>query len=121
MRPSPSEEAEGSAEPSNGSVPLLEFPTVGTKGKTWGLSATQRAAWQGMYPGLDVFGECQRARAWLDANPERRKTASGMPRFLVNWLNRAVDRKPVAGSHLTRASGRTGMPAHGKYDGVMEN
>lgn len=106
------------AEPSNGSAPLVDFQTVGTKGKTWGLSAAQLADWREAYPSVDVLGECQRARAWLDANPDRRKTAPGMPRFLVNWLNRAVDRGPARSGTPPRRAGRTGPSVPGKYAGV---
>ena len=41
------------------------------------------------YPGLDVDHECRLAWAWLDANPDRRKTSRGMPRFLNNWMLRS--------------------------------
>ena len=33
--------------------------------------------------------------AWLEANPMRRKTPFGMPRFLVNWLNKASTQQAV--------------------------
>lgn len=41
-----------------------------------------------LYPALDVMQELRGMRAWLLANPTNRKTASGMPRFVVNWLNK---------------------------------
>jgi hypothetical protein len=66
----------------------------------WALPAKQLAAWVELYPALDVQLELNKAWAWVDANPSRRKTARGMPRFLVSWLNRAApktwsDRTPV--------------------------
>lgn len=63
--------------------------------KVWHLTASQIADWQATYPGLDVEGECRKALAWLQATPSRKRTASGMPRFLVNWLNRATERPPA--------------------------
>lgn len=71
-------------------TPLLVFPTVGTT-RDWALTVTQVALWAECYPNLDILSEARQALAWLHANPGRRKTASGMPRFFVNWFNRAVN------------------------------
>lgn len=79
---------------------LLSFPTIGTGPKTWSLRRADVTAWQEAYPGLDILGECRRALAWVNAN--QAKTAKGMPAFLVNWFNRAVQRggnsRPTAGA-----------------------
>ena len=81
-----------SAEPQDGSsLPVLTFQTIGTKGRRWDLSQQQVNLWVAAYPGLDVMAECRKALAWVQANLSRRKTAKGMPRYLVNWLNRATD------------------------------
>lgn len=71
--------------------PLLTFPTVGTGAKSWALTASRLAQWREAYPGLDVMAECRKALAWCDANPTKRKTASGMPAFLVTWLNKSTN------------------------------
>ena len=55
----------------------------------WPLTAGQADAWTVLYPSTDVLGECRKALAWIDANASQRKTARGMPKFLVGWLNRA--------------------------------
>lgn len=67
---------------------VLTFITTG-RPAVWYLTQAQFDDWAAVYPGLDVRGECRKASAWLVANG--RKTASGMPRFLVSWLNRAAD------------------------------
>ena len=72
---------------------LLTFPVIGTNGHEWRLRRRQVEEWAALYPGLDVIAECRHALAWVQANPGRRKTSSGMPRFLTNWLNRTVDRR----------------------------
>ena len=69
--------------------PVLTFPTDGDP-KTWGLSELQVDEWQQAYSGLAVREECAKALAWVKAG--NRKTAGGMSRFLVNWLNRATNR-----------------------------
>lgn len=73
--------------------PAMEFPVVGKGPKLWPLSIAQIEGWSKDYPNLDVWQEMREARAWTVANPGRRKTASGMSRFLVAWLNRSVDRR----------------------------
>ena len=87
-----SQRTKESVEPHGGSTPaVITFPTVG-KCSSWVLTQGRIDGWKQSYPNLDVDGECRRASEWIAANPERRKTAKGMPAFLVNWMNRAVDR-----------------------------
>lgn len=68
---------------------VLTFPTFG-EGRDWFLTASQVAHWSTLYPALDVLQECRQACAWVEANPTRRKTKRGMPKFLTAWLNRAM-------------------------------
>ncbi len=81
--------------PSAASEPsMLTFPCVGSA-KEWLLLRSQVLTWESLYPGLPVEFECRKALAWVQAQPTRRKTAGGMPKFLVGWLNRSVnDRRP---------------------------
>ena len=69
---------------------VATFPCQG-KQKEWNLLVEHIADWKATYPGLDIEAECRKARAWIIANPEKRKTAKGMPRFLLRWFNRTVD------------------------------
>lgn len=64
----------------------MTFKTLG--GGTFDLTDTQIEAWQLAYKGVDVAEECAKAHAWILANPSRAKKS--IPRFLVNWLNRAA-------------------------------
>lgn len=86
---------EESREPPSDSPPLVTFTTVG-KLKTWVLTQTQLDAWSEAFPHLDIFGECRKAHAWTDANPAKRKTARGMPAFLLRWFEKAVNRGGAA-------------------------
>lgn len=75
----------------------LTFPTDGAKA-FFLLTAAQLDEWQATYPKVDVAGECRRALAWIHANPTKRKTAAGMPKFLVGWLNKSqrdADSRPA--------------------------
>ncbi len=75
--------------------PVLVFPCRGAR-KSWNLTEAQVAKWREQYPGMEVAGECRKALAWLEASPSKQKTSAGMPRFLVNWLNRCADRSGSA-------------------------
>lgn len=70
---------------------VLSYPCRGNP-KQWALTEEQVGKWKALYPGLDVVGCCRKALAWCEANPKRCKTAKGMPKFLVNWINNEVDR-----------------------------
>jgi len=100
-------EAEAVGDPASGPAsailgePVLRFGTIGNGPKEWNLTDHQVAEWRALYPALDVLGECRKAAAWISADPARRKTAKGMARFLVGWLNKAVD---FASSRGGRAS-----------------
>jgi len=69
-------------------APLLEFPCVGAE-KTWTVSPGKLAEWEAVYPDMNVLAALRRARQWCVDNPARRKTVSGMPRFIHAWLGTA--------------------------------
>lgn len=48
--------------------------------------------WKETYPAVDVEQELRRMAAWLDCNPQRRKTRRGINRFINSWLAREQDR-----------------------------
>ena len=84
-------------------VPVMTFPTSGVGPKEWTLTESDVTCWQQAYPGLDVLAECRKAMAWIHANTTKRKTARGMPAFLVRWLNKAND--SGGGSRHPQANG----------------
>lgn len=67
---------------------LLKFPCDGEPPE-WNVVASLVKRWRGHFPSLDIGAECRNALAWIEASPERRKTARGMKRFLVGWFGRA--------------------------------
>lgn len=73
-----------------GDIAELVFPCEGSKGQ-WRVPPEFYGMLKRSYQTLDVDHELRKAYAWLMANPGKRKTSRGMTRFLVNWLNRAVD------------------------------
>lgn len=53
--------------------------------------------WSGLYPAVDVAQELRNMKGWLDANPTRRKTKSGMLRFINNWLSKTQNQGGTKG------------------------
>jgi len=47
------------------------------------------------YPLVNLHDELTKMRTWLLANPSKRKTARGMPRFVNSWLSRIKTESPV--------------------------
>lgn len=48
--------------------------------------------WQELYPATDVLQELRNMEGWLESNPARRKTRSGIRRFVNSWLSREQDK-----------------------------
>lgn len=69
----------------------MEFPT---KGGAWELKDGFLQKLRATYPRVNLGQECKKAAMWLEANPERLKTAKGMPQFLNNWLSKAFKDLP---------------------------
>lgn len=55
--------------------------------------------WTDLYPAVDVLQELRKMKGWADANPSKRKTKSGIKRFINAWLSKEQDRYhgPAAG------------------------
>lgn len=76
-----------------------------------------------------MLGEVLKAAVWLDANPTRRKTHKGMPRFLVSWLSRAQDRGGSSASQQPLVVAKPKPPARWEpqpqdlydLDGISQN
>lgn len=58
------------------------------------VTTVERDGYQNTYPNVDVNQELLRMVAWIDANPAKRKTKTGIKRFINTWLSRAS--KPQA-------------------------
>lgn len=68
----------------------LVFPCQG-KVKEWSISPELYDTLKRCYEHVDIDKEIKKAYAWIVANPDRRKTARGMPRFLNSWIAKHVD------------------------------
>lgn len=61
-------------------------------GEHWEPEDTDIIQWQKTYQAVDVYQELAKMESWLDANPTRRKTKSGIKRFINLWLTKAQDK-----------------------------
>lgn len=71
--------------------PVMVFEVRG-KTKTWGLSRAHIEKLEECFPDLDVLALCRKAKGWVEANPARKKTATGMAAFLWGWMSRSQNK-----------------------------
>ena len=68
--------------------------------------------WQDLYPAVDIMQELRKMKGWADANPTKRKTKTGIKRFINAWLSKEQDRYhgPVdSGQQPYQGRGATGF------------
>lgn len=108
--------ASAALEPGKAQPPALDqhrrpvaLPLI--NGTEWLVPAALCLGWADAYPAVNVLNELLKMRAWLDANPKNRKTASGIRRFVVNWLareqNSARPEREKNNGYINRGQQRT--------------
>lgn len=73
-----------------------EFLLPLNTGEEYPVFGEQIENWQSLYPAVNVMQELRGMRGWLEANPAKRKTKSGINRFINGWLAREQNRGPGA-------------------------
>lgn len=79
--------APSTSQPDNSQDVLLVMPCTG--GRSWTVTRGYLDGVRDAYPGIDLLSECRKAKVWLEANPRRKKTYTGMKAFLTSWFSRA--------------------------------
>jgi hypothetical protein len=101
----------------DGSAPddavFVTIPTNITKSEC-PIFRSQVESWRATFPGVDVEQQIREARQWCIDNPTKRKTYSGMSRYIYNWLSRRQNaggggKRPVMtpDEHLKQIEGRS--------------
>jgi hypothetical protein len=75
-------------------------------GDNWEPEEGDIIQWQRAYKAVNVHKELLAMESWLDANPTRRKTKTGIKRFVNSWLARAQNQggsSPMAKSVKTNS------------------
>ena len=60
--------------------------------------------WVGLYPAVDVMQELRNMKGWLNANPTRRKTKSGINRFITTWLSKEQNKGGAVATQKNKSS-----------------
>ena len=76
--------------PGNAPDPIIEFPL--NDKSLYPIFPFDVEEWEKLYPSVDVMQQLRNMRGWLDANPTRRKTKSGIKGFVNKWLMREQDK-----------------------------
>ena len=84
-------------------APVIELPL--NDGSFFPISEELAAAFAGLYPNVNVPQELREMKGWLIANPKKRKTRSGVMRFVNAWLSKEQDK-----------GGRKGRGANPSFD-----
>ena len=81
-------------------------------GSSYGVTQSEVDHYSELYPAVDVAQEIRGMIGWLYANPQRRKTKSGIRRFMNNWLSKTQDQGGTNG-YIQK---RTQQPDRNQYD-----
>lgn len=88
--PYPNTESEiNSARAETALAPVEAIPL--NDGTEWKCSLEDYEEYVRLYPGVDVEKEFRNMRSWSNSNPEKKKTARGVKRFVNGWLSREQD------------------------------
>jgi hypothetical protein len=90
-------EPQAAAEPAAFTLPL-------NTGAEYPIPQAMVLELSGLYQSADVMAELRKMKGWLMANPAKRKTKTGVLRFITNWLAREHDAartKPHGATHGT--------------------
>lgn len=77
-------------EPEKSAPVACRLPLV--SGEEFDVLESDVSEWCEAFPAVDVRQQLRAMRAWLNANPNKRKTARGIKRFIVSWLDREQNR-----------------------------
>ena len=81
------------SEPPEPSVITLQLNT----GEEHGITQADVNNWSELYPAVDVMQCLRNMKGWLLSNPDKRKSARGITRFITRWLQKEQDRGGTPG------------------------
>lgn len=81
--------------------PVISIPL--NDGSFKGVTQQEIDEWQKLYPAVDVMQQLRSMAGWCKSNPQKRKTKSGVNRFINAWLSREQD-KPHYSNRASPAS-----------------
>lgn len=107
---------ESSSEP-----PVIALPL--NDGTEYPVTESDVDGWNASYPAVDVMQQLRNMREWLLSNPTRRKTKTGIRRFVTTWLAREQDRGGTRGQPAARSgtTERQGITRNDDIDALVRN
>lgn len=93
-----------SAEPETVSAPPIISIILNDK-SFFDVSPEDYNRWCELYPAVNVMQELRKMSSWSTDNPKRRKTKSGIRRFINAWLSKEQDK---GGQYRYQGSGSSG-------------
>jgi hypothetical protein len=76
-------------ETSSGLKAVMFLPL--NSGEEFAITEEDFKVWKESYQAVDILKELRAMVAWLHSNPTKKKTRSGVKRFVNSWLSRAQD------------------------------
>ncbi len=89
-------------------APLADVePILTNKGEGWRPTQEEYEAFCRYHPNVDVKAEIVKMASWAFGNPKKRKTSSGMRKFVTTWLDKEQDRNrgnsvPRSGTQISK-------------------
>lgn len=68
-------------------------------GTEWKPTTDEYNEWCRIYPNLDVKQKIAEMRSWCNSNPTKRKTKTGVKRFVNSWLSRDNEKRQIQASN----------------------
>ena len=94
-----------------GTEPDKSAPSVITltlnDGSAFPITQEMVDKWRSLYQSVDIMQELRKMSGWLDANPTRRKTRTGVLRFIAAWLSKEQDKGGQRGAQRPTAPKQT--------------
>lgn len=75
--------------------PVINLPLI--NGDEYPITQSYIDELSALYPAVDVMQEFRAMKGWCDANPKKRKTASGIKRFINNWISKTQNKGGTPG------------------------
>jgi len=72
------------------------------------VTKSQIETWTELYPSVDILQQLRNMKGWLESNPTRRKTRSGVLRFITAWLSKEQNKGGVRNANTNEFDGYGG-------------
>ena len=91
------------------SPPTISLPL--NDGSAFEIFQSDIDMWSNLYPAVDVMQQLRNMAGWIDGNPSKRKTRSGIKRFVNSWLAKEQNK---GGDRATNA--KSGFAYNGDFE-----